>query len=172
VNSTQILSSSIRTEPFNILLDEWRQYLDLIDRMNMNGHFEASCLCGGIRMRYSGELGPANYCHCEDCRRANGSAFNIGVRVDRKDLEVKATTEMRSYKSVNDTGREIERYFCGNCGSPILTLHLGRPEFAWVKAGIIHQPEIINPTYENWIKDKVKWATINVSASYNENRTS
>jgi hypothetical protein len=39
------------------------------------------CLCGSIRYRYEGEIGPANYCHCGDCRRCTGSAFNIGVRV-------------------------------------------------------------------------------------------
>ena len=136
----------------------------------MNDHFEAACLCGGIQLRYSGKLGPANYCHCEDCRRTTGSAFNIGVRVDRKDLEVKATTEIRSYKYVSDSGREIERCFCGTCGSPIFTLHPAKPEFAWVKAGIINQPEIVKPTYENWIKDKVKWATISVTESFEESR--
>ena len=136
----------------------------------MNEHFEASCLCGGIQLRYSGKLGPSNYCHCEDCRRANGSAFNIGVRVDRKNLEVKASTELRGYKSVNDRGLEIERFFCATCGSPIFTLHAHKPESAWVKAGIIHQPEIVRPAYENWIKDKVTWAVIDVAESNEESR--
>jgi hypothetical protein len=136
----------------------------------MSGHFEASCLCGGITLSYSGIVGPANYCHCEDCRRANGSAFNIGVRVDLKDLQVKATTEMRRYKYIGGNGREIIRCFCGTCGSPILTLHPAKPEFAWVKAGIINQPEVVKPTHENWIKDKVKWAAVAVSESYDENK--
>ena len=106
----------------------------------MSGHFEASCLCGGITLSYSGIVGPANYCHCEDCRRANGSAFNIGVRVDLKDLQIEATTEIRRYKYIGGNGREIIRCFCGACGSPVFTLHPAKPEFAWVKAGIINQP--------------------------------
>jgi hypothetical protein len=136
----------------------------------MSEQFQASCLCGGIQVRYSGTLGPSNYCHCEDCRRANGSAFNIGVRVDRKDLEMRATTEMKRYKFLSSSGREIERCFCGTCGSPIFTLHPDKPGYAWVKAGIINQPEIVKPTYENWIKDKVSWAIINVSESNEEGR--
>jgi hypothetical protein len=132
--------------------------------------FDASCLCGGIKLTYSGTLGPANYCHCADCRRANGSAFNIGVRVDRKDLEVKAATELRRYRFLSSSGREIERCFCGTCGSPIFTLHPDKPDYAWVKAGIINQPEIVKPAYENWVKDKVRWATITVAESYEENR--
>jgi len=127
-------------------------------------------LCGGIRLAYSGTLGPANYCHCADCRRANGSAFNIGVRVDRKDLEVKAATELRRSRFLSSSGREIERCFCGTCGSPLFTLHPDKPDYAWVKAGIINQPEIVKPAYENWVKDKVPWATITVTESHDENR--
>ncbi len=81
-----------------------------------------------------------------------------------------ASAELRSYKYASDSGREIERCFCGMCGSPMFTLHPAKPEYAWVKAGIINQPDIVRPAYENWIKDKVKWATINVAESHEESR--
>lgn len=136
----------------------------------MSEHFEASCLCGGIRLSYSGAIGPASYCHCEDCRRANGSAFNIGVRVERKDLKVNASSELRSYKYFSGSGNEIERCFCARCGSPVFTLHPARAEYVWVKAGIINTPDIVKPAYESWVKDKVKWATISVAESYEESR--
>ena len=137
----------------------------------MSQQFEASCLCGGIRLTYEGEIGPANYCHCEDCRRANGSAFNIGVRVERRNLQVKADSELRTYEYVSDSGREIERCFCARCGSPIFTLHPAKPEYAWVKAGIINDPEIVKPAFEIWAKDKVEWATVSVAESWERSRT-
>jgi hypothetical protein len=136
----------------------------------MSDSFEASCLCGGITLSYCGALGPSNYCHCEDCRRANGSAFNIGLRVERKDLRVKTTAELKRYRYFSGSGKEIERCFCGACGSPIFTLHPAKPDYVWVKAGIINQPEIVKPAYENWTKDKVQWATISVAESYEESR--
>jgi hypothetical protein len=138
---------------------------------NARGNFDASCLCGGIQLRYSGQVGPANYCHCSDCRKVTGSAFNIGVRVDRKDLAVDARTELKSYRSVNDQGRPIERYFCGTCGSPIYTLHPTMAEFAWVKAGIIHQAEVVQPAFEIWTQDRVKWGAVNVPQSYEKSRS-
>ena len=137
----------------------------------MNGHFEASCLCGGITLSYCGVIGPANYCHCDNCRRANGSAFNIGVRVERKDLKVNARSELKRYQYLTDSGNEIERCFCGTCGSPIFTLHPAKPEYAWVKAGIINDPSIVKPAFEIWASDKVPWATIAVSQSYRERPT-
>jgi hypothetical protein len=141
-----------------------------IELRRMSDSLEASCLCGGITLSCSGAIGPANYCHCEDCRRANGSAFNIGVRVERKDLKVKATSELRGYKYLSESGKEIERCFCGTCGSPIFTLHPAKPEYAWVKAGIINDPKLVKPAYENWVKDKVEWATIRVPESHEESR--
>jgi len=136
----------------------------------MNDHFEASCLCGGIKLIYLGLIGPANYCHCEDCRRVTGSAFNIGVRVSRTDLKVTATAEFKVYAYIGGKGAEIQRCVCGTCGSPIFTLSPWKPEFAWVKAGIINDPGVVKPAYENWVKDKVSWATINVTESNEENR--
>jgi hypothetical protein len=132
--------------------------------------FTASCLCGGITLSYSGVIGPANYCHCEDCRRANGSAFNIGVRVEGKRLKVKAFSDLKRYSYFSGSGREIQRCFCGTCGSPVFTLHPAKPEYAWVKAGIINDPRVVKPAFENWVKDKVPWATITVIESYAESR--
>ncbi|WP_442994243.1 GFA family protein [Scytonema sp. PRP1] len=39
---------------------------------------------------YDGELGAANYCHCRDCRKTTGSAFNIGVRLQSAALRIVA----------------------------------------------------------------------------------
>ena len=121
-------------------------------------------------LTYSGVIGPANYCHCEDCRRANGSAFNIGVRVKGKHLQVKAFSNLRRYRYFSESGREIERCFCGTCGSPVFTLHPAIPEYVWVKAGIIDDPKKVKPAFESWTKDKVRWATVTVTESYPESR--
>jgi hypothetical protein len=43
---------------------------------------EGGCLCGEVRFRITGKLGPLAYCHCKMCQRASGSAFaaNASVR--------------------------------------------------------------------------------------------
>jgi hypothetical protein len=109
---------------------------------------------------YNGSIGPARYCHCEDCRRANGSAFDVSVRLEKKNLVVTASSELRSYKYPGGGGREIERCFCGRCGSPIYTFHTAKPEFVWIKAGVMNNPELVKPAFENWASDKVPWAAI------------
>ncbi|MDR2857180.1 MAG: hypothetical protein LBV50_04965, partial [Novosphingobium sp.] len=44
-----------------------------------------SCLCGAFRFEVLGPLADVNLCHCDICRRANGTAFsaNCPVPVER-----------------------------------------------------------------------------------------
>ena len=46
------------------------------------------CLCGHVAYAYDGPIGPVSYCHCSDCRRCTGSAFNIGVRFRLADFQI------------------------------------------------------------------------------------
>ena len=59
-------------------------------------------------------------CHCDDCQRAQGSAFVTGIGVPREDLTVEGESALKSFTTVGeDTKQERERFFCGTCGSPV-----------------------------------------------------
>jgi hypothetical protein len=124
------------------------------------------CLCGTIKISYNGKPGPAGYCHCDDCRRCTGSAFNVSVRVDRDKLVIKNEDKLGTYSYIADSGNKMSRLFCKQCGSPIMTLHAVMPGYAWIKAGIIDQTEAIKPKGESWKSRKVPWADIKVETSY------
>ena len=38
-------------------------------------YYAGSCLCGAIRYEVRGEIGDVVQCHCQRCRKANGTAF-------------------------------------------------------------------------------------------------
>ena len=40
-----------------------------------------SCLCNGIQYEIKGELGDIMQCHCQKCRKANGSAFAANAAI-------------------------------------------------------------------------------------------
>lgn len=114
------------------------------------------CLCGAIRYRIAGPLGPANYCHCSDCRRVTGGAFNIGVRVDARSLVVSG--EAAWYAHPGGSGQSVRRAFCPRCGSPLFTTHPARLDSVWVRAGTLDDPTQVKPEYEAWADSKVEWA--------------
>ena len=46
------------------------------------------CLCGAIRYEINGEPFRTANCHCDDCRRATGSAFATNIFVEEKNLKI------------------------------------------------------------------------------------
>jgi len=47
----------------------------------MDGLMIGGCLCGGVRYEATGEPVFSLLCHCRDCQRQTGSAYNAAIRV-------------------------------------------------------------------------------------------
>ncbi|WP_417310113.1 GFA family protein [Devosia sp.] len=125
------------------------------------------CLCGDVRYAYEGEVGPAGYCHCSDCRHVSGSAFGISVRVAASDFRIVAGAPSRFTKR-GDSGREVSRFFCGACGSPLYTLPPRHPEVVFIKAGSLDDPSVVKPDREAWTRSRVDWAEIDPAVAATE----
>jgi len=117
------------------------------------------CLCGHVTWRYDGAVGPASYCHCEDCRRCTGSAFNVGVRLRRADLRITSGVP-KGFTKRADSGRELTRHFCPECGSPIFTSAPKHPDHVFVKAGTFDDPALVRPDRQSWVASAVVWHRI------------
>lgn len=80
--------------------------------------FKGSCLCGAVTYEMEGEALAFYHCHCQRCRKANGTGHASNVRVDTPAINWLSGEDLiRSYKVP-----EAERFrndFCGNCGSPM-----------------------------------------------------
>ncbi len=117
------------------------------------------CLCGATRYRYEGEVGAANICHCADCRKVSGSAFGVSVPVDAAGLMI-LSGEPKGFTTKGDSGREVTRYFCPECGSPLFTVPPLHPERRFIKAGSLDDPTVVKPARQTWLASKVSWALI------------
>ena len=116
------------------------------------------CLCGAVRFECE-KPGPAGYCHCEDCRRCTGSAFNVSVRCGASNFRV-LTGELGSFTKRGDSGCELTRHFCQSCGSPLFTSSPRDPSVVYVKAGGLDDPDAVRPALQAWTRSKVTWADI------------
>ena len=125
----------------------------------MANRIHGRCLCGHVAYEYSGSVGPASYCHCRDCRRCTGSAFNIGVRFDLAEFQITAG-RAKGFTKRGDSGTELTRHFCPECGSPIFTSSPKHPDYVYVKAGSLDDPTIVEPTHQSWIASAVSWSRI------------
>ena len=117
------------------------------------------CLCGAVRYRYEGPVGPATYCHCTDCRRVTGSAFNVGVRLEAASFRVEGG-ELRQFEKRGHSGALLARSFCATCGSPLFTSSPAHPQHVYVKAGSLDDPSLVNPERQIWTTSAVAWRAI------------
>ncbi|MEH2513703.1 hypothetical protein V1291_005057 [Nitrobacteraceae bacterium AZCC 1564] len=117
------------------------------------------CLCGAVRFAVAGNLASAAYCHCADCRKCTGSAFNVSVPVAVQDFEL-LSGQTNGFTKIADSGRELTRHFCPGCGSPLFTSSPRHPDRIYVKAGSFDDPSLIAPAYQSWVNSSVAWAKI------------
>jgi hypothetical protein len=115
------------------------------------------CLCGSVRYEYTGDLKEASYCHCDDCRKATGGPYTVGVRIRADALRI-VSGRVKGYTTTADSGNKITREFCPVCGSPLFTKAHAYPNLAWIKAGSLDEPELIKPSYQTWTQCAVPWA--------------
>ena len=115
------------------------------------------CLCGSVRYEYAGEPEGASYCHCDDCRRATGGPYTVGVLAKAAALRI-VSGRVKGYTTTGDSGKKITREFCPECGSPLFTRGEAHSELVWIKAGSLDKPELIKPSHQTWTQCAVPWA--------------
>lgn len=112
------------------------------------------CLCGGVRFAVSGPLNGVQFCHCADCRRAQGSVFAANMPVRRADFALTAGEDLlTSYES--SPGKE--RVFCRRCGSPVFSRNVTDPEHVRVRAGTLDAGAEPPLAFHFWCDDAPAW---------------
>jgi hypothetical protein len=118
---------------------------------------EGGCLCGGVRFRISGKLGPAGYCHCKECQRASGSAFASNAPVRTGYFAFSAGAELvTEYES--SPGKY--RAFCRRCGSPVYSRRDDEPELRRIRLGTLDADPERRPLLHVWTSEKAPWYEI------------
>jgi hypothetical protein len=117
------------------------------------------CLCGAVRYECTGDTEDASYCHCDDCKKATGGHYTVGVLVQAAKLRI-VCGRVKGYTTIADSGRKITREFCPSCGSPLFTRAEKCPNLVFLKAGCLDEPELIKPSCQVWTRCAVPWAYI------------
>jgi hypothetical protein len=93
----------------------------------------ASCLCGATRYTIEGPIEEVALCYCDQCKRANGGAFNVAVLVDIEQVKFQSDSQITEYES--SPGKY--RAFCKCCGSPVYSRRDDLPGVFRLRGGLI-----------------------------------
>ena len=122
------------------------------------------CLCGAVRYAIDVPLKELRACHCKDCQRASGAHGAVVAFVRREDFKLVQGTPKR-YAKKADSGRSLIRYFCGECGSSLLSHRETMPEVIGVRAGTLDDPSRLRITGHIWTKSAPPWSYIDPAAT-------
>jgi hypothetical protein len=116
-----------------------------------------SCLCGTVHFAIGGRLGPVVYCHCSQCRKANGTAFAANANVRQTDI-----TFLSGRDRVNEYESSPGKYraFCSRCGSPIYSRATADPEHLRVRLGTLNEDPGRRSLAHCWVSAKAPWFEI------------
>jgi len=120
----------------------------------LDGH----CMCGAVS--YTSEAEPVfvGVCHCKDCQRQTGAAHSVVVGVPGDQVQITGEDSLKTWVTVGeDHGTDVQRHFCGTCGSPIYTENTVVPGVFIMKAGTLDDTSWLQPQIEIWGKSAQPW---------------
>jgi hypothetical protein len=120
---------------------------------------DGSCLCGSITYACDADPMAIGICHCTECQKQTGTAFSVVVVVPRDALAISGDTLAEIVTIGTESNMPLQRRFCRNCGSPIVSLPEAEPEIAVIKAGTLEDRSWLDPQFEIWCESALPWST-------------
>ena len=118
-----------------------------------------SCLCGKIRFAIDVPVTELRACHCTNCQKASGGAGTVNAMLPATAFRVTQGAP-KKYTATADSGRVLNRFFCGDCGSPIYSQREQTPENVAVRAGTFDNAGAQSIVFHIWTKSARPWDRI------------
>jgi hypothetical protein len=112
------------------------------------------CLCGRFLFEILGPIGEVRLCHCDLCRRANGTAFSANARIPIERYRIIAGEDSISEYESSPGAR---RCFCSRCGSPVFARVANDPDHIRIRLGILDREAVAAITAHVWVGSKARW---------------
>jgi hypothetical protein len=117
---------------------------------------EASCSCGQLKLRLSGEPQIVSSCHCLACQRRTGAVFGSTAFFGRSQL-AGMEGEHRAWQRRADSGNVLTFHFCPTCGSTVYWESNAAPDRVSVAVGCFADPQFPPPARTVWTESKHGW---------------
>lgn len=129
--------------------------------------FSGGCLCGAIRYQVKSDPVRVAHCHCDDCRRATGSAFATNIFVKGDDLAITQGAP-KSYQHTVDSGNTMTKEFCADCGSQLFGSSSGATGMKSVKVGSIDDAAFVKPEIEVYVSKALPFTHLSEATEHFE----
>lgn len=117
---------------------------------------QGGCLCKQVTYEVDA-IDLIKFCHCRTCQLAQGAPYSAGGLVKRENFRwLTGEHLLKAYES--SPGKK--RYFCSNCGTPLLGNKASLPYVALRVVTLDEDPNI-RPSEHIWLQDDCPWTQDN-----------
>ena len=120
--------------------------------------FTGACLCGKCSYSISAEPIFMGVCHCKDCQRATGSAFESVVAVPEAGMQSQGT--LKSFSVTGGSGKSVSRSFCPDCGSTMMTRAELMPGVVMLTTGPMNDTSGFQPAMQIFCASAQPWVQL------------
>ncbi|KFK96412.1 hypothetical protein IV04_04780 [Serratia sp. Ag1] len=113
------------------------------------------CACGSIRFKITAPLMGVGVCHCTDCQKLSGGAPNYVALAPEASFAV-TQGEAKIYSIKGDSGNNVKRAFCPECGTPLWSMPTQAP-FVAVKLGALDNNADLKPNLHLYVESAAPW---------------
>jgi hypothetical protein len=114
------------------------------------------CACGAVRFEITAPLMGFGVCHCLDCQKAAGGGPAYVALAPKMAFAV-TKGEAKIYSSKADSGEEVGRAFCADCGTPLWSVPGSMTPFYPVKVGALDDPSGVIPAVHLYTDSAQPW---------------
>ena len=115
----------------------------------------ASCSCGQLTAKVSGEPLRVSICHCLACQRRTGSVFGAQARFRREGVQIQGQSS--TYTRIGDSGGSATFHFCPKCGATVHYFIVGREELIAIPVGAFADPTFPPPSFSVYEERMHSW---------------
>ena len=123
------------------------------------------CHCGAVRYELNAPPWFVYACHCTDCQRQSGSAFNMSMPAPREAFRLTSGDPAR-YPRTLPSGRRSTVRFCGACGTRLFSE--SSETSVTIRPGTLDDTRWLKPSAQFWTRSAQGWACIEGVPSYEE----
>lgn len=114
---------------------------------------KGSCHCGVVQYEVRSEVKKVVNCHCNFCRKMNGSAFSTYAAVLSSDF-----TLTKGELNQHAVTEQATKHFCGKCGTPIYNANPKYQGLNILHFGTLNNANSLVPDVNIYCESEVDWA--------------
>lgn len=120
----------------------------------MTKSITGACACGTLTYEITDKPRLIVNCHCNACRKRNGSAFSTYLAAAESGLHITQGEDSLKKYIVADEG---EKYFCDVCGSPLFNKNYAYPDLLMVFYGSVDDNAKLKPLFNVFCESQHDW---------------